>query len=228
MLESLTYDVKHALRGLRRDRAFTAVALLSIGLGVGANSAIFSLVDQALMRRLPVREPERLVLVNWNGSSLGYGWGSGNLVSNPFFRALKADNQVFEGVFARHPTNALLSIDGKAESVNTEIVSGSYFPVLGVKPALGRLLDESDDVTPGAHPVVALSYDYWRNQLGGRSNVVGMNVLLNNHPMTVVGVSAPGFRGMDFGEVPTVFVPIMMKKQATPDFDWLEDRRGNW
>jgi predicted permease len=228
MLELFRYDVKHALRGLLRDRAFSAVAVLSIGLGVGANSAIFSLVDQALMRRLPVREPERLVLVNWNGSQVSSLMGSWNLLSHPFFRDLKADNQVFEGVFARHPTNALFSIDGKPEAVNTEIVSGSYFPVLGVKPALGRLLDESDDVTPGAHPVVALSYDYWKNRLGGRSDAVGMKVLLNNHPMTVVGVSAPGFRGVDFGELPAVFVPIMMKRQATPDFDWLEDRRGGW
>src|SRR5262245_30152000 len=162
MIDLFRYDLKHALRGLLRDRAFTAVAVLSIGLGVGANSAIFSLVDQALLRRLPVREPERLVLVNWNGSSMAYGWGSGNLNSNPFFRELKADSQVFEGGFAPHPTNGLFAIDGQPESVNTEIVSGSYFPVLGVKPALGRLLDETDDVTPGAHPVVVLSYDYWQ------------------------------------------------------------------
>jgi predicted permease len=228
MLDLFRYDVKHALRGLLRDRSFTAVAVLSIGLGVGANAAIFSLVDQALMRRLPVREPDRLVLLSWNGSAMSYGWGSGNLLSNPFFRDLKAENQVFEGVFARHPTNALFSIDGPPEPVNTEIVSGSYFPVLGVKPALGRLLEESDDVTPGGHPVVALSYDYWKNRLGGRTDVVGKKALLNNHPMTIVGVSAPGFRGVDFGEMPAVFVPIMMKKEATPDFDWLLDRRGVW
>jgi predicted permease len=120
------------------------------------------------------------------------------------------------------------SVDGPPESVNIEVVSGSYFPVLGIKPAMGRLLEESDDVTPGAHPVVALSYDYWKNRLGGRTDIVGKKVLLNNHPMTVVGVSAPGFRGVDFGEMPAVFVPIMMKKEATPDFDWLEDRRGFW
>ena len=228
MLESIRYDVRHAVRGLLRDRAFTVVALLSIGLGVGANSAIFSLVDQALYRRLPVREPDRLVLLDWKGSFIGGGWGSGNLNSHPMFRQLKAENQVFEGMFARHPTIALFAVDGGPEPVNTEIVSGSYFGVLGVRPAMGRLLDESDDITPGGHPVVALSYDYWKTKLGGRTDIVGRKVLLNNYPMTVVGVAAEGFRGVDFGELPAVFVPTMMKRQATPDFDWLDDPRGRW
>jgi putative ABC transport system permease protein len=228
MLESIRYDVRHAVRGLLRDRAFTVVALLSIGLGVGANSAIFSLVDQALYRRLPVREPEQLVLLNWNGSFIGAGWGSANLFSNPMFRQLKAENQVFEGMFARHPTTTLFAVDGGPVPVNTEIVSGSYFGVLGVRPALGRLLDESDDVTPSGHPVVALSYDFWKTKLGGRADIVGRKVLMNNFPMTVVGVAAEGFRGVDFGELPAVFVPTMMKKQATPDFDWLDDPRGRW
>jgi predicted permease len=228
MLDRIRYDVKHALRGLRRDRAFTLVALVSIGLGVGANSAIFSLVDQALYRQLPVREPEKLVLLSWKGNSMAKGWGSGNLMSNPLFRQLKAGNTIFDGMFARHPTNALFAVDGGPAPVNTEIVSGSYFDVLAVQPALGRLLNETDDVTPGAHPVVALSYDYWKTTLGGRADIVGKRVLLNNYPMTVVGVAAEGFHGVDFGELPAVFVPTMMKKQATPDFDWLDDRRGRW
>jgi putative ABC transport system permease protein len=228
MLDWLRYDVRHALRRLLHDRVFTVVALLSIGLGVGANSAIFSLVDQALYRQLPVREPERLVLLNWKGGFVGAGWGSGNLLPHPLFRDLKAQNQVFEGMFARHPTWALLSIEGPPEPVNTEIVSGSYFGVLGVGAALGRVLDESDDVTPEAHPVVVLSFDYWKTRLGGRADVVGRKVLLNNYPMTVVGVAAAGFRGVDWGEVPSLWVPTMMKKQATPDFDWLDDRRGSW
>ena len=222
MFDGLGYDVRHALRGLLHDRAFSVVAVLSIGLGVGANSAIFSLVDQALYRRLPVRNPEQLVLLSWNDGFVGGGWGSGNLLSHPLFRDLKAENKVFDGMFARHPTTALLSVEGPAEPVNAEIVSGSYFGVLGVGSALGRVLDESDDVTPGAQPVVVLSFDYWKNRLGGRKDVVGRTVLLNNYPMTVVGVAAAGFRGVDWGEVPNLWVPTMMKKQATPDFDWLD------
>ena len=228
MLEQWRYDVRHAVRGLLRDRAFTAIALLSIGLGVGANSAIFSLVHQALLRQLPVREPERLVLLSWNGGFVGTGWGSGNLLPHPMFRDLKAENQVFDGLIARHPTQIHLSVEGTPEPVNAEIVSGNYFGVLGVRPARGRLLDESDDVQPGAHPVVVVSSDYWKSRLGGREDVVGRHVLVNGYPMTVIGVAAPGFRGMDWGEVPSLWIPTMMKKQATPEFDWLDDRRGRW
>lgn len=228
MLSALRYDVKHALRGLLRDRAFTLVAILSIGLGVGANSAIFSLVDQALFRQLPVNDPERLVLLNWSGTFIGSGWGSSNLNSYPFYRDLAAENQVFNGVFCRHPTTVHLSVENTAEPVTAEIVSGSYFPVLGVRPALGRLLEESDNVQPGAHPVVVVSFDYWRNRLGGAGDIVGRKVLVNNHPMTVIGVAAAGFRGIDWGEVPSLWIPTMMKRQATPEFDWLEDRRGRW
>src|SRR5713226_4271871 len=143
-VDSVRQDLRYALRMLRKNPAFTVVALLSIGLGVGANSAIFSLVDQALLRPLPVREPERLGLLSWKGTFIGKGWGSGDLLSHPMFRDLKADNQVFEGVFCRHPTFVYLSVENAAELVNAEIVSGNYFDILGVRPALGRLLDESD------------------------------------------------------------------------------------
>jgi len=224
----LGHDVRYALRGLLRDRAFTLVALVSIGLGVGANSAIFSLVDQALFRQLPVKDPERLVLLNWSGTFIGPGWGSSNLNSYPLYRDLAAENQVFDGMFCRHPTSVYLSAENTPEPVNAEIVSGSYFPVLGVRPALGRLLEESDDLQPGAHPVVVVSFDYWRNRLGGAGDIVGRKVLVNNHPMTVVGVAPAGFRGIDWGEVPALWIPTMMKRQATPDFDWLQNRRGRW
>ncbi len=229
MLDWLRTEGRYALRGLLKDRTFTTLAVLSIGLGVGANSAIFSLVDQALFRRLPVREPERLVLLSWNGSFVGSGWGSGNLLPHPMFRDLKQENTVFEGLFARHPTQVHWAMEGGTpEPVNTDIVSGNYFSVLGVRPALGRLLDESDDEQPGAHPVVVVSYDYWRNKLGGRDDVIGRKVFVNSHPMTIVGVVAQGFRGVDWGEIPSVWVTAMMKKQATPEFDWLDDRRGRW
>jgi len=228
MVSQFVYDVKHALRGLLRDRAFTVVALLSIGLGVGANSAIFSLVDQALFRLLPVKHPERLVLVSWSGMFIGSGWGSGHLNSHPFYRDLSAENQVFDGVFGRHPTAVHLTVDKTPEPVSAEIVSGSYFPVLGIRPARGRLIEESDDRQPGAHPVVVISFDYWKNRLGGASDIVGHKVLVNNHPMTVIGVAPAGFHGMDWGEVPALWIPTMMKRQATPEFDWLEDRRGRW
>jgi predicted permease len=228
MLAQLGYDVRHAVHGLLRDRAFTLVALLSIGLGAGANSAIFSLVDQALFRQLPVKAPERLVLLNWNAAFIGKGWGSGNLLPYPLYRDLRAENQVFDGLFGRHPTTVYVSVENTAEPAGAEIVTGSYFSVLGVRAALGRLIDESDDLQPGAHPVVVLSFDYWKNRLAGARDIVGRKLLVNNHPMTVIGVAAAGFHGMDWGEVPSLWIPTMMKRQATPDFDWLEDRHGRW
>jgi hypothetical protein len=228
MLAAFLYDLKHGARELRRDRGFTLVALLSIALGVGANSAIFSLVDQVLFRMLPVRDPQRLVLLDWKGFFAGPGWGSENLLSHPLFRDLKRDNQVFEGMFARHPTSVYLATGDVPHPVQAELVSGSYFPVLGVGAAVGRVLDESDDVRPGEHPVVVVSHDHWKNHLGADAAIVGRKVLVNNHAMTIVGVAAEGFRGIDRGQVPALWISLMMKREATPDFDWLDDRRARF
>jgi predicted permease len=228
MLSDLGHDARLGLRGLLKDRGFALAALLSIGLGVGANSAIFSLVDQALFRLLPVVEPERLVLLDWRGTFVGYGWGSSNLMSFPFYQQLRAETVVFDGVFGRHPTLVNLAVESTPEPVSAEIVTGSYFEVLGVRPYLGRLIADSDDLQPGAHPVVAVSYDYWRNRLGAARDIIGRTVRVNNHPMTLIGVAEPGFHGIDWGEVPSLWIPTMMKRQATPHFDWLLDRRGRW
>jgi putative ABC transport system permease protein len=228
MLTDLRRDVQLGLRGLFRDRGFALTALLSIGLGVGANAAIFSLVNQALFRNLPVRDPDRLVLLDWRGAFIGHGWGSDNLMSHPFYKDLRDENEVFDGVFARAPTTVNFALGNTAEPASAEIVTGSYFRVLGVRPRLGRTIEESDDQQPGAHPVVVLSFDYWKNRLGSRSDIVGRTVLINTHPMTVIGVADAGFRGIDWGEVPSVWIPTMMKREATPDFDWLLDRRGRW
>jgi predicted permease len=228
MLTNVRDDVKLGLRALLHDRGFALAAVLSIGLGVGANSALFSLVDQALLRMLPVRNPERLVLLNWNGTFVGKGWGSSNLNSYPFYRDLRDETQVFDGVFARHPTHVDLMIDGTLDQVNAEIVTGSYFPVLGVRPLMGRLLDDSDDQQPGGHPVVVVSAAFWRNRLGGRADIIGAKVAINRHPMTVIGVAESQFHGIDWGSVTAVWLPTMMKREATPEFDWLFDRRGKW
>ena len=221
-------DLRYAARTLLRTPGFTATAVLSLAIGIGANAAIFSLVDQALFRLLPVNEPDRLVLLDWNGNALADGWGSGNLMSYPICRDLQEQRGFFDGVFCRHPTTVNLSTGGEHLPVGAEIVSGSYFPVLGVRPALGRLIDESDDRHPGAHPVVVLSYDYWQAYLGGADDIVGRRVLVNNFPMTVIGIASAGFGGVDFGEVPALWMPAMMKRQATPQWDRLLDRRARW
>jgi predicted permease len=228
MLSNLRDEVKLGLRALLHDRGFALAAILSIGLGVGANSALFSLVDQALLRMLPVRDPGRLVLLDWKGTFIGKGWGTSNLMSYPFYRELRDETQVFDGVFARFPTSVDLTIDGTPEQANAEIVTGSYFQVLGVRPLLGRLLDDSDDQQPNAHPVVVVSAAFWRNRLGGRADIVGTKITINRHPMTVIGIADPQFHGIDWAGVTAIWLPTMMKRQATPDFDWLFDRRGKW
>jgi predicted permease len=228
VLENCLRDLKYALRTLIRTPTFTLTAILSLALGIGANAAIFSLVDQVLLRMLPVKDPRSLVLIDWRGNALADGWGSGNLMSYPMCRDLQAQTQFFDGVFCRHPTTVNLSTGGEARPVLAEIVSGTYFPVLGVRPHLGRLIGESDDVTKDAHPVVVLAYEYWANTLGAPQDIVGRKVLLNNHPMTVIGVAEPHFSGMDVGEAAALWVPAMMKRQVTPGWDRLLDRRARW
>jgi predicted permease len=223
MLDRLSHDLRHALRRLRKDWGFTLVALLSLALGIGANASVFSLVDQLLLRLLPVRAPEQLVQLSWKGEFVGSAWGTRRLLPHPLYRDLAASNQVFSGTFARFPSNMLLAVGGAGEMVPGEVVTGSYFGVLGVGAHLGRVLTESDDQTPGAHPVVVLSYDYWKNELGAPADIVGRTVLLDSRPMKVVGVAATGFRGIDRAEMPALWVPAMMSKR-----DDLDNRRGAW
>src|SRR5262249_52364781 len=128
----------------------------------------------------------------------------------------------------RHPTEVMFSTGQQPHPVRAEIVSGSYFPVLGVRPKLGRLIDESDNLQPSAHPVIVLSYDYWKNNLGGVPDIVGRKVLVNNHACTGVGFTAPSFAGRDSGGVPALWLPAMMKRQATPHWDQLMNRRIRW
>ena len=227
-IEDCRRDLRHAARTLVRTPTFTLTAVLSLALGIGANAAIFSLVDQVLLRRLPVRDPANIVLLDWRGNALADGWGSGNLMSYPMCRDLQEQRQFFDGVFCRHPTMVNLSVTGEVQPVLAEIVSGTYFPVLGVRPHLGRLIGESDDVQRDAHPVVVVAFDYWVNALGSAPDIIGRKVLVNNHPMTVIGVAEPGFIGMDVGEAAVLWVPAMMKRQATPDWDRLLDRRARW
>ena len=228
-LEDLVRDTGYGIRTLLRRRAFAATAMLSLALGIGANTGIFSLLDQLLLRTLPVHQPDRLVAVEWRGPPVAsVQSGDGNLLSYPFCRDLAQEERFFDGVLCRSPGMVNISTGGPYERIRAEIVSGSYFRVLGVRPAAGRLLDESDDVQPGNHPVVVLSHDYWRNSLGSARDVVGRRLLVNNHPMTVIGVAAAGFRGLDVGAPAALWVPAMMAREATVEFSRILDRRAFW
>ena len=178
-LDDTVRDVRHGLRTLSRSPGFTITALLSLALGIGANAGIFSLVDQVLVRSLRgVKDPGQLVLMNWVGRDVATSYGVGPLMSYPLCRELQEQSQYFDGVFCRAPTGVNFSSGQQHEPVRAEIVSGSYFSTIGILPAVGRPIERSDDLQPGAHPVVVLSYGFWRNRLGGSPDVVGRRVLI--------------------------------------------------
>ena len=196
-LRDFVYDLRFSARSSLRSPSFTITAVLSLALGIGATTAIYSLVDQVLLHALPVRQPERLVLIDWKGDQAANGFGSWNLMSYPICRDLQLQAHFFEGVLCRAATTVNLSTGGEYKPAAAEIVSGSYFSVLGVGAALGRVLGSDDDRAPGANPVVVLAYDFWKTQLGSAPDVVGRKVLINQHPMTVIGVAAPMFKGIE-------------------------------
>ena len=210
-LRDFLYDLRYSARSLRHSPGFTAAVLLSLALGIGATTAIYSLVDQVILHALPVREPGRLVLVDWNGDDLITGAiGSSNLMPYPLCRELQQQTRFLDGVVCRAEIQVNLTAGGDPRPVAAEMVSGSYFAVLGVGPALGRVIEPEDDAEPGAGPVVVLSYDFWQAQFGGAADIAGRKVLIGNHPMTVIGVAAAGFRGIDVGFVPAFWIPTSM------------------
>src|SRR5437016_3479172 len=218
-LRDFACDLRLSARSFLRSPSFTATAVLSLALGIGATTAIYSLLDQVVLHALPVLEPERLVLVDWKGyQATVNAFGSFNLMSYPICRDLQLQDRFFQGVLCRASTTINLSTGREHVPAAAEIVSGTYFAVLGVRPALGRLLTGDDDQVPGATPVIVLSYDFWKMQLDSAPDVVGRKVLVNRHPMTVIGVAAQGFRGIDVGEVPLVWIPAAMSSQAIPGF----------
>lgn len=221
-------DVRYAFRTFRKSPVFVAVAVLSLALGIGANTAIFTLIDQVLLRLLPVKDPQQLVLLWGRGPHYGSNNGQ-NKLSYPMYEDFRDKNQVFSGMFCRDDAAFSLNFEGKTERVSGELVSGTYFPVLGVGPALGRVFNASDDQTPGGAPYAILSYRYWVSRFAGDPRVIGRKLVLNGYPFTVVGVSQAGFDGTDPTQSPQIRIPIMMKLQVDQlAFYNLTDRRGRW
>src|SRR5687768_14431959 len=215
----LLRDLRYACRGLLRAPLFTIVALVSIALGIGANTAIFTLVDQVLLMQLPVRAPEQLVLFTQVGPHFGNNRG-GNATSFPMYEdfreafvdhaivpalprvslpydALPAANPLFSGIFARYAMSLNVGYRGQTDRVSGELVSGTFFPVLGVGAVVGRVITPEDDRVRGGHPVAVLSYEYWRTRFGADTNVIGKTIVVNNYPLTIIGVSQAGFDGVD-------------------------------
>jgi predicted permease len=209
---------------------FAIVAILSLGLGIGANTAIFTLIDQILLRKLPVAAPDRLVMLYQQANNMGSNMGS-RMNSYPLYQDLQQKAEPLAEVLCRRLTSASLSVDNQTERVEAEMVSGNYFSMLGVKPAIGRVFNsQEDDQVYRGHPTVVLSYGYWVSRFARDPGVVGKKIRVNDYPMTIVGVSAAGFAGLDPAQAPQIRVPILMKDIMMPDFGWLhmDDRRARW
>ncbi len=225
-------DLRYALRTLGRSPVFTVVAVVSLALGIGANTAIFSLINQVMLRMLPVTEPERLVVFHTEGPSRE-GWNSSDndetTLSYPTYKSLRDRNQVFDGVIARSSSPVSLSYGSETERASAEWVSGNFFEVLGVGPALGRLLTPEDDGVPGAHPVIVLSYGYWKRRFGASPGIVGQKININQHPMVVIGVEPASFEGLLTGNNPDVIAPIAMSEVIAPrDVPVLDNQLYRW
>ena len=229
-MNTIWADVRYALRGMRRSPLFASVAILSLALGIGANSAMFTLLDQVLLRKLPVKDPEQLVMLHQQGSNMGSNMGT-RMNSYPLYQDLKERAEPFADVLCRRLFDASVSIDNQTERVEAEMVSGNFFTMLGVNPAAGRVFNPAtDDQVPDGHPVVVLSHAYWASRFASDQSVVGRKILVNNQPMTIVGVSAAGFAGVDPTRSPQIRVPILMKAALMPEWAWfkMDERRARW
>ena len=224
LLDKIAQDIRYGIRTLLGSPGFCLIAVATLALGIGANTAMFSLLDQIVLRLLPIKEPERLVMVTERGNFYGDSYGPDTL-SWPMFEDLRDNNHVFSGMFCRFPASVTLGFGDKAAQVTAELVSASYFPVLGIDMALGRPIMEQDDSIPDSQPVVVLSYSFWQTYFNSDRTIVGRAIEINSRNMTVIGVARRGFDGIELGNPTKLFVPIMMKTAMTPRSDGLKDRR---
>jgi putative ABC transport system permease protein len=210
LFQSLRQDLRYGLRGLLKSPGFAAVAILSLALGIGANTTIFSVLNAVLLRQLPVPAPEQLVLISTNNLSFSY----------PVYRELRDHARSFQGLIAFRTLPMSLSVNGATERITGAIVSGNYFSILGVPASAGTAITVEDDQRPDSGgprgPVAVLSHGLWRRKFGGDPSVVGRMVNLNGQPFTVIGVAARGFTGTEVGQAADVFAPMMMQSALNP------------
>ena len=220
-LESFLKDVTYGLRSLLRSPALTAVALLSLALGIGANTAIFSFLDAVLLRNLPVQQPSQLVLLGTGSDSgISDGWAYTGLYSYPFYRELQKDNSVFSqtaSIFSMMDSvQGIVSGRDRTEPMNVQPVSGTYFPTLGVRPLMGRTLTDDDDRTEGNHPVAVISYNWWVRGLARDPQVLNRKLKLGSTTFDIVGVAPQEFFGTTVGQAPDIWIPMSMISQVPP------------
>ncbi len=230
-MQTLWQDLRYGARMLLKQPGFTLIAVLTLALGIGANTAIFSLLDQVMLRRLPVERPDELVVLRSPGPMRGHvSTDSDNATSfsYPMYKNLREKNAAFAGLLARYAIPLSVSFGGQTERADGELVSGNYFETLGVRPAIGRVFSLEDDRTPGAHQVAVLSFGYWTRRFAQNPSVLNQTLLINGHQLMVVGVARAGFSGVQVGQSPDVFIPLTMQEQMTPNWKGLEDWNNYW
>ena len=229
-MDAFLQNIRFTLRQLRKSPSFALVAIITLALGIGANTAFFTLLDQALLRELPVSHPDQLVRLQYIGSNTGrisaFGGDSNNYFSYPMYKDLRDRNEVFSGMLADVEVSVGVQWNNQSELVPGELVSGNYFDVLGVKPALGRLFVPGDDASQNTNPVVVLSFNYWNAHFGGDPRVIDQVLYINGNPFTILGVTAPNFHSAIGGYTPKVFAPMMTKPLVTPGWNDLDNRRS--
>ncbi len=227
-MTTLWHDVRYGTRTLVKSPGFTTVVVLMLAFGIGANTGIFTIFEQVLLRSLPVKDPGSLAIVAAEGKYIGSQWGP-CVLSYPMFKDFRENEDLFEGVLCRRTEIVALNDGRGTERIEIELVSGNYFDVLGVPPALGRIFGADDETVPGANPVVVLSGDFWRSRFGADRNVVGRTLRINDTPMEVVGVAAHEFHGLSLDSRPRLFIPVTMKPQISHGWERrMDDRRTQW
>ncbi len=211
-------DLRYALRALRSTPGFAAVAILSLALGIGANTAIFSLINSLILKTLPVSHPEELLQVTM---------GKQHYYTNPIWEQVRDRQDVFSGIFAYGGARFNLSSGGEARYTDGYYVSGQFFETLGLHPVIGRTLSTADDKR-GCAGTAVLSYAFWQKEYGGRSDVIGKSISLDNHPFEIVGVIEPGFTGVEVGSAMDLYVPLCSEKIIRGENSFLDERSAWW
>jgi len=227
-MAGLLRDLHYSLRTLGKSPVFLTVSVLSLALGIGANTAIFTLINQLILQPLPVKDPEQLVMLAGRGKH--YGGNNGpDRISYPMYQEIRDKNQVFSGMFCTYPGTVSASFQGRTELIGADFVSGNFFPVLGIGAAVGRVFTASDDLIQGGHPLAVLSYGYWRARFGADQGIVGKQIVVNGRALTIIGVSRAGFDGVEPGRAPQIRIPITMKDDLPrSDFNRLNINRFRW
>ena len=224
-------NLRVVLRSLARSPLFVVVAVVSLALGIGVNTAIFSLLDQVLLRTLPVKNPQELVYLYSPGQvqgSISSDEPGGAPFSYPMFRDLQKQQTPFTALGASRNNLVSLAYRNNASHGNARMVSGNYFELLGVQPAIGRLFTEDDDRTMGGHPLAVLGYQYWSRGFGSDPSVLNQTIMVNGYPLTIVGVAQKGFSSESVGNPSDVYLPITMRKEIAPEWNGFDNRLDYW